>query len=681
MVGLLKAAGFPRVVSGDSVILSADHVSDPALFVVVGPDIELLCSEAREVPMRMQVPVLAVVAEIPADAAQRAIAAGADDIVYQSPSPAELGARVRNLIRSHSARRELREQAGMGRTMTEIQAMIAAGGDSLETVRGALVVAAATLGFDRASLIAHMEGSENAYVIAATDDPTLSKFTLSMKNYPEVAAAIAGGEPLFIADALDHPLTESVANKLRQKGIRAMALFPVVWKRRCLGVVMMRRARRGVDHLGERERDFGVMFANQIAVQLGHGRVIESLREQTGRISRARYEAERRLRTIDSLKEHFEAQADGVVVLDESGRILFVNRTAENITGFARDGLIGSALLDLVATEERDALRDIMRSVLAGTNVEAFDLDLSTTSGEAICVSVTTSTVLSSSGAVILSFRDVTAQRVLEAELRKTKDFLERLIDSTVDAIVAADIRGNVILFNPGAERIYGYTAEEVISRLPVWELYEPGVAQQVMRMLRSTSYGGVGRLEQTRREILNKTGELVPVNLTASIIYEDGREVASVGIFSDLRERIRIEQRLLHAQERLEMTKKQALVAELAGAAAHELNQPLTSILGYAQLIQRQSEKDARHQRAVDVIIREGERMAKIVRKIGRITKFETKEYVGSASILDLDKSAEATNPALVLPDADRLRAHTRGDDDAPEPARSSGDAEEEPK
>ena len=130
---------------------------------------------------------------------------------------------------------------------------------------------------------------------------------------------------------------------------------------------------------------------------------------------------------------------------------------------------------------------------------------------------------------------------------------------------------------------------------MPVWELYEDGGARTIMRMLRSTSYGGVGRLEQTRREVRIATGETVPVSMTASIVYEGEREVATVGILTDLRERIRMEQRLLDAQQKLQLSEKQALVAELAGAAAHELNQPLTSIMGYAQLIERQSDRGRR--------------------------------------------------------------------------------------
>ena len=89
-------------------------------------------------------------------------------------------------------------------------------------------------------------------------------------------------------------------------------------------------------------------------------------------------------------------------------------------------------------------------------------------------------------------------------------------------------------------------------------------------------------------------------------------------------------------------ITEKQAVIAELAGTTAHELNQPLTSIMGYAELMRKKLSPDDQHYRAVDTILREAERMAEIVRKIGKITRYETKAYVGSTQILDLDKSTE---------------------------------------
>jgi signal transduction histidine kinase len=120
---------------------------------------------------------------------------------------------------------------------------------------------------------------------------------------------------------------------------------------------------------------------------------------------------------------------------------------------------------------------------------------------------------------------------------------------------------------------------------------------------------------------------------------------VGSVGIFTDIRERLRMEARLQKAQEELREREKHTAVAELAGAAAHELNQPLTSIIGYAELLARKLGNDAALKNATEVIVTQSERMAEIVRKIGKITKYETKTYVGGAKILDLEKSADTVD------------------------------------
>jgi len=613
----------------------------PQLIVVTGADAAHLVAEARDVPALAEIPILAVVPAIPPTAVTEALAAGATDVARHPLPPSVLSARCRNLIK-------LGRKDMAGPALAKINEVLTANGDDAEALVQALAITAGVLGFERASLVAHIEGSDHAFVIAATDADPVQRFTLAIAEYPEIVEAIRTLNPVLIDDVETHPLMAPLAEMLASRRIRSIAVFPVQWRGRPLGAILLRKSRPGTQHLAPRVLELGKLIASITAAHLRHGAVLESLRDQTHRISRARYEAERRLRGIDSLKEHFEAGADGVVVLDDAGRILFVNRAAERITGFARDGLLGSELVDLVAGEQRAQIGDTISRVLAGANVDSFDLQLSTTSGSPVWVSVSTSTVLAGTGAVILAFRDVTAERALEHELRSTKEFLERLIDSTVDAIIAADMRGTIILFNQGAERLFGYRAREVIGKLPVWELYEEGHSNQIMKMLRSTSYGGVGRLEQTRREVRIASGEIVPVSMTASVVYEGEREAATVGILTDLRERIRMEQRLLDAQQKLQLSEKVALVAELAGAAAHELNQPLTSIMGYAQLIQRQSDKEAQHLRAVGVILSESERMAGIVKKIGRITKYETTEYVGGARMLDLDRAAAQSDSAI---------------------------------
>jgi signal transduction histidine kinase len=112
-------------------------------------------------------------------------------------------------------------------------------------------------------------------------------------------------------------------------------------------------------------------------------------------------------------------------------------------------------------------------------------------------------------------------------------------------------------------------------------------------------------------------------------------REIAALDLLGDFSEAAH------RTQDELRNREKQALIAELAGAAAHELNQPLMIVGAYAQLLQRQVEADAEAKKTAEVITSEAQRMADIVRKVGSITKYETKSYVGEARILDLERAS----------------------------------------
>ena len=233
-------------------------------------------------------------------------------------------------------------------------------------------------------------------------------------------------------------------------------------------------------------------------------------------------------------------------------------------------------------------------------------------------------------------------RRYEESELRKTKEFLERLIHATADGIVAADLAGTILLFNKGAERMTGFSAAALVGKTNVRELYPRGSAERIMQRLRDSRAAGqeFGRM---RCELVAKSGEVIPVDLSAAIVAEDGRDTATVGVFRDLREELRREAELRRTRERLEEAEKAAVVSELAGAAAHELNQPLTSVVGYSELLLRRTQENEKGREELAAILREAERMASIVKKIGRITRYETTAYVGRTRIVDLDR---ASNP-----------------------------------
>jgi PAS domain S-box-containing protein len=568
-----------------------------------------------------------------------ALSSGADDVVVCPPAAGALIARIRAGLKMSLARVSLERFERYGDALAHLGNSIGVTLETPEILSDILGRVCEAVGWTRVALMLCTDETNSVLLVSASDDPSSMKVPIKLDRYPELRAAFESREPVLVEDARSSALLGPWAEVAAEKGGRALLAVPLLVERKVAGALLLRNyvAR---PPLGPRAIDFLRVAASMLGLVLKSGRVFEGLREQTRRLAMSRYNEERRTRALEQYKDFFEASTDGMIVLDAEAAILYVNRAAEQMTGYAREGLNGKDFTELVSPGQRQSLAHIVKQVVGGANLEVFDVALSTTSGETLTVSVSSSPVLAEHGGAVLAFRDVTEARALEGELRKTSDFLERLIDSAIDGIICADLRGNILIFNQGAARLYGYSPGEVVSKLPVWKLYPDGVARAIMTELRSSDHGGVGRMEPTRREIVTKDGELVPVSLAASIVYEDGREIATVGIVSDLRERIKIEQRLAQAQEKLLVTEKQALIAELAGTTAHELNQPLTSVMGYSELLKKKMSPDDVHYRAVDIILREAERMAEIVRKIGKITRYETKAYVGSTQILDLDKS-----------------------------------------
>jgi PAS domain S-box-containing protein len=354
-----------------------------------------------------------------------------------------------------------------------------------------------------------------------------------------------------------------------------------------------------------------------------------------------RLAAEREMHLLRRYEDVFSHVIDGMAVLDESGCVLSLNPAGCVTLGVSSEQAVGMRFEETVAPESAMAAALIWRELWRGGRVLAADLEVQTRNGRRITLSVSAGRLRSQHARAIVSFRDVTESRQLQIELRQTKEFLERLIDATPEGVVAADLRGRVLLWNKGAERVTGFTAAEVVGHLSVGDLYPPGQASALMAMVRAARTAGDDPAP-IEGELVAKSGELVPVSLSVALVTEGARETATVGIFRDLREELRVEAELALTRDRLAVAEKAALVSELAGAAAHELNQPLTSVMGFSELLYRRTGENDRGREELGAILREAERMAMIVRKIGRIVRYETAPYLGSRRIVDLDKSSD---------------------------------------
>ena len=251
------------------------------------------------------------------------------------------------------------------------------------------------------------------------------------------------------------------------------------------------------------------------------------------------------------------------------------------------------------------------------------------------------SPILDDSGEVAYimeSVRDITRLKTLEKALKETKEFLEKLIQSSPMAIVAADRYGNILLMNHAAEDLFGYSAERASYNIGVEKLYPPGTAADIMRMLKDRTFGGVGKLAARQIIILNSKGEEIPVELTASILYEDDEEIATMGIYNDLREKLSAEAKLKDIMVQLSQSEKMASMGRLAAGVAHEINNPLTGVLFYAHLMQEKLGPDDPNRENLDFIIEDVNRCSKIVKNLlayARITN-QCRDRIGLNALVE---------------------------------------------
>ena len=587
------------------------------------------------------VPVLVLTGLDSDEEIERVFAAGAEDYVHKPFRAAELMARIRGQLRMRGYVERLGKREHDQQAVLELTQTLASSLDIRDILFTVVQRVAEVAQVDRCSVVLVGEAPRTGYVVATSDDESVRDLPLDLNKYPEICRVLETGSTLVIRDASRHPLLEVVRQTASPLEFISVALVPILHDHGPLGVIFLRsrRAAAFADH----EMSLVHTVANATAIALRNARILQSLKDETQQSTFARVEAERRVQLFQRYADFFESAADGMVVIDRSGRLLFTNPRAREITGHTESSLMRMHFTALLTRNEQARAQRLLGGFRDGVYPRGVDLELEPAEGPPIIVNVSFSSVLHEDNAILFTFRDVTVERETAKELKQIKEFLERVIDSSVDGIVSADLRGKVVVFNRAASRIFGYPQGDVIGKLRVDKLYPEGVAREIMQQIKNPDVGGYGRLEDYRVDMLSAGGDKVPVTLSAALVVDNGRPIATVGVFTDIRDKLQMAARLAHAQEELRSREKQALVAELAGAAAHELNQPLTSVIAYAEMLRRQLKDNETLQHHAEVIVSEGERMAEIVRKVGKITKYETKNYVGGAKILDLEKASDA--------------------------------------
>ncbi len=294
-------------------------------------------------------------------------------------------------------------------------------------------------------------------------------------------------------------------------------------------------------------------------------------REQETRYYREKAESENKYRKI------FENVRDIFYQVDSNGMILDISPSVERYTGYRREEMIGKPTAEFYHdSKDREFL---LNAIKESGEVTDYELPLKTKAGGRIHVSINAHLFQYEEGktaGIEGTMKDITEK--LRAQ--ETQRLLATILEQTPDAVLAADMNENIIQWNQGAERMFGYSSEEALGKslsflVPDYLTVEAAKGRQSLKS------GGVTHAYQTTRK--RKDGSLIQVEISAGPIRDpDGKMIGFSAIYRDITEELKAKknQRLLASI--LEQTPDGVVVADLENKII-EWNEGAQRIFGYS--------------------------------------------------------------------------------------------------
>ncbi len=299
------------------------------------------------------------------------------------------------------------------------------------------------------------------------------------------------------------------------------------------------------------------------------------------------------LEVRESLRTTLASIGDAVISTDAAGRVVFVNPVAQSLLGLPEADIVDRHLDDvfqIVNEFSHQRVESPVAQVLREGRIVgmANHTVLIARDGREIPIDDSGAPIRGQSGAIqgtVLVFRDVTARRRAD----ETSRLLASIVQSSDDAIFSKDLNGIITSWNSGAERIFGYPAQEMIGK-SIGIIFPPDRKDELPRIMQRVERGE--RIDHYETVRQTKNGELLNVSLAISPMQDPVGRITGASVISrDITEQVRAADHL--AQLNADLQRSNQVLAltnqdleRFAFIASHDLQEPLRMITAYSQLL-----------------------------------------------------------------------------------------------
>jgi PAS domain S-box-containing protein len=366
-----------------------------------------------------------------------------------------------------------------------------------------------------------------------------------------------------------------------------------VERRMWSGVVQLRLKRNGAVHF------FDCVAHAMLRDDRVHGLTILARDITSQRRSEARF------------TELFETLQEGIYIVTPEDKILEVNPALVRMLGYdSKEEILAKKVGEVFVDEEQRSV--IIREVNWQPAPEGREITLRRKDGQPV-ICLNTSTAVRDTGGKVVRYQgalaDITERRAMEKRLYQQQEFARRLVDSFPDLIFVVDKDRRYTFVSPKTKETLGYDSREMIGSLFGERTHAD--ERSALQAVFDDMVSGKRKFSSIEIRVQHKSGEWRRLRCHFSPLFDEQGRIEGVVVSGrDITEVKRLEEQLIQAE-------KLAAMGQMLAGVAHELNNPLTAILGASELLRDRGAADENARRQLDMTHRQARRAARIVQNL----------------------------------------------------------------